>query len=92
MTATNNTEPNEQDRRVNTNVPVDDTAGKRQPHERDESPEIEQGGTRTRIEQAARDIDAGLVDTDLREERGIQKAPPAGKDAVANPLPEVKKD
>ena len=93
MTATNDTEPNEKDRRVNTDVEVGATGGKRLPHERDESPTgAEHHVERTRMEQAARDIDAGLVDTDLREDRGIQKAPPGGGDAVAKPLPEIKKD
>jgi hypothetical protein len=86
------TEPNTKDRQVNTNVQIDDTAGKRLPHERDESPQGAQNQPdRSRIEQAGRDIEAGLVDTDLREERGIQKAPPAGG-AEADPLPVIKKD
>jgi len=89
----NKPEPNTQDRQVNTQVPVDEAAGKRLPHERDESP---QGAAahepRTRMKQAAEDIEQGLVDTDLhQQEPGIQKAPPDGT-AEANPLPGTKKD
>jgi len=43
------------------------------------------------IRQAAEDIESGMVDTDLRETRGIQKAPP-GNGAEANPLPNTKRD
>ena len=86
------TEPNTKDRQVNTNVKVGPDGGKRLPHERDESPAGNQQGGRTRIEQAARDIDAGLVDTDLREQRGIQKAPPGNKTPEADPLPVIKRD
>jgi hypothetical protein len=88
------TEPNTRDRQVNTDVHIDDDAGKRLPHERDQSPEgAQHQKNRTRIEQAARDIDAGLVDTDLhQQEAGIQKAPPAGEAAEADPLPTIKRD
>jgi hypothetical protein len=86
-------EPNSKDRLVNTDVHIDDTAGKRLPHERDESPEgTQHHKERTRIEQAARDIEQGLVDTDLRETRGIQKAPPGNKTPEADPLPVIKRD
>lgn len=89
----NNVEPNEKDRRINTDVDVGATGGKRLPHERDESTQgAEHQQPRTRIEQAARDIEQGLVDTDLRETRGIQKAPPGNGDAQAKPLPEIKRD
>lgn len=87
-------EPNTKDRQVNTNVQVDDDAGKRLPHERDQSP---QGGEhqkeRTRIEQAGRDIEQGLVDTDLHQQNpGIQKPAPAGETPEADPLPVIKRD
>jgi hypothetical protein len=87
-------EPNTKDRQVNTEVHIDDTAGKRLPHERDESPEgTRHQPERSRIEQAGRDIDAGLVDTDLHmREAGIQKPAPAGETAEADPLPVIKRD
>lgn len=91
--SSNDTVPNQKDRQVNTDVEVGQTGGKRLPHERDESTQgAEHQRPRTRIEQAARDIDQGLVDTDLRETRGIQKAPPGNGDAQAKPLPEIKRD
>jgi hypothetical protein len=90
----NTREPNTEDRQVNTNVHIDDDAGKRLPHERDQSPEgTQHQPERTRIEQAARDIDAGLVDTDLHQQNpGIQKPAPAGESAEADPLPVIKRD
>lgn len=87
-------EPNTKDRQVNTDVQIGDTAGKRLPHERDQSPEgAQHQPQRSRIEQAARDIDAGLVDTDLHQrEAGIQKPAPAGQAPEADPLPVIKRD
>lgn len=86
-------EPNTEDRQVNTNVHIDDDAGKRLPHERDQSPEgAQHQKPRTRIEQAGRDIEEGLVDTDLHQQNpGIQKAPRDGS-AEADPLPDIKRD
>ncbi|GGX98747.1 hypothetical protein GJV26_16135 [Massilia dura] len=87
-------EPNTVDRQVNTEVHIDDTAGKRLPHERDQSPEgTQHQPVRSRIEQAGRDIEAGLVDTDLhQQEAGIQKAPPGNAAPEADPLPVIKRD
>jgi hypothetical protein len=83
---------NTKDRQVNTDVPVGKTGGKRLPHERDESPEgVRHQKPRSVIRQAAEDIESGMVDTDLRETPGIQKAPP-GNGAEANPLPNTKRD
>lgn len=90
----NSREPNTKDRQVNTNVQIEDTAGKRLPHERDQSPEGEQHqAERTRIEQAGRDIEQGLVDTDrYGRDAGIQKPAPAGEAPEADPLPVIKRD
>jgi len=91
-TKPNDPQPNERDRQINTDVQVGQTGGKRLPHERDESTQgAEHQVPRTRIQQAAEDIEQGLVDTDLREQRGIQKPPP-DSGAEANPLPGVKRD
>jgi hypothetical protein len=43
----------------------------RLPHERDESAEKSYSGPRKEMERAKRDLDAGLVDTDLRATPGI---------------------
>jgi len=93
-------EPNEKDRKVNTTVPVKTDAGKRLPHERDESPQgVTHQKPRSVIRQAAEDVERGLVDTDLRATPGLQKAPPGnrGEDTQAEgkqarPLPGTKRD
>ena len=43
----------------------------RLPHERDESTEKSYSGPRKEMERAKRDLDAGLVDTDLRGTPGL---------------------
>lgn len=79
------------DRQVNTDAPAGDDKGKRLPHERDESPEGKTPRPRKVMEQAASDIEQGLVDTDLHGTRGIQKpAPDTG--AEAKPIPGTKRD
>jgi hypothetical protein len=42
------------------------------PHERDESPDSQAAGARTRIRQAARDVEAGQLDTDARASPGVE--------------------
>lgn len=44
------------------------------PHERDESPDATAAQPDPVIEQAARDLDAGLVDTDMRATPGLDAA------------------
>ena len=44
----------------------------RLPHERDESPDSQSAGQRTRIRQAARDVNAGRGDTDARASPGVE--------------------
>lgn len=53
----------------------------RLPHERDESEDSQQSGTREELDQAHKDVMSGQVDTDLRGERGL--------DAVVNQTPGV---
>lgn len=65
----------QQQRQVKTAKPTtpDDTA--RLPHERDESADSQSSPSRKRMEQAAKDIESGQVDTDLRNrEGGIENA------------------
>lgn len=67
----------QQDRRINTRIKVTgEDKQKRLPHERDESPESSSGihGSRKVIRQAKDDLERGLVDTDLRGMRGVEKA------------------
>lgn len=62
------------DRRVNTDARVENDGVKRLPHERDESPDAQDAKPRGVMEQAASDLEQGLVDTDLHGTRGIEQA------------------
>lgn len=44
------------------------------PHERDENAEMTDGKVRPEIEQASRDLENGLVDTDMRATPGLDAA------------------
>ena len=80
------------DRQVNTDVPAGNDAGKRLPHERDESPEAAHDKQpRSVIRQAASDIEQGLVDTDLHGTRGVEKVQPKAP-GKAQPQPGTKRD
>ena len=62
------------DRRVNTDARITNDGVKRLPHERDESPDAQDAKPRGVMEQAASDLEQGLVDTDLHGTRGIEEA------------------
>ena len=64
------------DRRVNTDAKMRNDGVKRLPHERDESPDAQDVKPRGVMEQAASDLEQGLVDTDLHGTRGIEEAVP----------------
>jgi hypothetical protein len=55
----------------------------RLPHERDEADDSQTSGPRDDIKQAYNDIEHGLVDTDFREERGVEEV--VGKTPEKNP-------
>jgi hypothetical protein len=74
---------------VNTDAKMKDDDVKRMPHERDESPDGHDAKPRSIMEQAAKDIDSGMVDTDLHNQRGVQKP---RDDAKAQPQPHIKRD
>ncbi|GAA4020880.1 hypothetical protein [Actimicrobium antarcticum] len=57
-------------RQVKTAKPVDTTATPRLPHEHDESADSQSSPPREVMQQAARDIESGQVDTDLRNGAG----------------------
>jgi hypothetical protein len=63
------------DRRVNTDAKIENDGVKRQPHERDESPDGQDQAPTGVGKQAASDLAQGLVDTDLRNTPGL---PPTG--------------
>ena len=58
---------------VRTGKPARKGAVPRQPHERDESSDSQESGPRDVIRQAYVDVMSGQVDTDLREQRGVEK-------------------
>jgi hypothetical protein len=82
------------DRYVNTQAPIENDQVKRQPHERDESPDAQDQRPRGVIRQAAEDLAQGLVDTDARDGTDIEEAtqPAPGATGQANPLPERSRD
>lgn len=77
------------DQHVNTAANVKDDGVKRMPHERDEAPDNNGAKTRSVMCQAAADIDSGMVDTDLHNQRGLEKP---RSEASAKPQPQVKRD
>lgn len=89
MTYNNVTEAAMKDQHVNTDAKTQNDGVKRMPHERDESPDGQGNKQHTIIEQAAKDIDSGMVDTDLHNQPGVQKPRP---DAKAQPQANTKQD
>jgi hypothetical protein len=78
------------DRRVNTDAKIDNDGVKRQPHERDESPDGQDQAPTGVGKQAASDLAQGLVDTDLRNTPGLtpNAAPASGGSGQAKPAPD----
>ena len=59
---------------VDLTKPEDNEQTPLQPNDRDEAPGVtESGGPREVMKQAYKDIEQGQVDTDLREQRGVEK-------------------
>jgi len=77
------------DQHVNTDTRVKDDGVPRMPHERDEAPDQNGAKPRSIMRQAAADVDSGMVDTDLHNQRGVEKP---RSDASARPQPQVKRD
>lgn len=84
----------EKDRVVNTDRKIEEQSYKREPHERDESPDGQDTEPRGVMKQAAKDLEQGLVDTEARGTPGISQAvnpdPEAG--GQAKPLPDRHRD
>ncbi|CAH0239074.1 hypothetical protein SRABI118_02667 [Massilia sp. Bi118] len=85
------------DRVVNTDRKIEEQDYKREPHERDESPDGQGIKPRGIIQQAASDLENGLVDTENYEGRGtpgIEQAvdPKPGATGQAEPQPERHRD
>jgi len=79
----------EKDRVVNTDRKIEEQSYKREPHERDESPDGQDTAPRGVMKQAAKDLEQGQVDTEARGTPGISQAvnpdPEAGGQAVPQP-------
>lgn len=74
------------DRRVNTDAKIENDGAKRQPHERDESPDGQERAPTGVGKQAASDLEQGLVDTDLRNTPGLAPTgDAAGQSGQAKP-------
>ena len=84
----------EKDRAVNTDRKIEQQSYKREPHERDESPDGQGVKPRGIIKQAAEDVQQGLVDTDARDTPGVEQAvdPRPGASGQANPQPDRNRD
>ena len=78
------------DRFVNTDAKIENDGVKRQPHERDESPDGQDTEPRGIMKQAAEDLAQGLVDTDARVTPGVSESvePAPGATGQANPQPD----
>jgi hypothetical protein len=78
------------DRFVNTKAPIENDQEKRQPHERDESPDAQAPRPRGVIAQAAEDLEQGLMDTSSASGSGLEGVtqPKEGATGQANPLPD----
>ena len=87
----------EKDRVVNTARKIEEQSYKREPHERDESPDGQDVKPRGIVKQAAEDLEQGLVDTENYEGRGtpgLEQAvqPKPGATGQANPQPDRHRD
>jgi len=77
----------------NTAKPVRNDGEQRMPHERDETPDGQEQRQRSVIRQAASDIEQGLVDTDRRNQPGVEQArAPGPREGVARPQRGTRRD
>lgn len=81
------------DTHVNTTAKVSNDGARRMPHERDEAPDAQNSKPRNVMQQAASDIERGLVDTDLHNQPGVERArAPGPRPGTAEPQPGSKRD
>lgn len=62
---------------INTRDAMENDGVPRQPHERDQTPDAQDQAPRGVMQQAASDLERGLVDTDARNTPGLPAAGPA---------------
>ena len=65
------------ERKINTDEKVQNDGVDRLPHERDELPDAQNIRPRKIMQQAASDLERGLVDTDRHAQPGVEKVKPA---------------
>lgn len=65
------------ERKINTDEKVQNDGVDRLPHERDESPDAQDIRPCKIMQQAASDLERGLVDTDRHAQPGVEKVKPA---------------
>lgn len=65
------------ERKINTDEKVRNDGVDRLPHERDEAPDAQNVRPRKVMQQAASDLEQGLVDTDRHAQPGVEKVKPA---------------
>jgi hypothetical protein len=80
-----------QERKLNIDAKIKNDGIKRMPHERDEAPDGQDVAPRGIIEQAASDLEQGLVDTDMYSARGDTDAIPDDAGGQAKPQEDANK-
>ena len=76
---------------ANTDAKVENDGRRRMPHERDETPDDQGIEPRSVMQQAASDLEQGLVDTDRRNQPGVEQVKPRAP-GQAKPQPGSKRD
>ncbi|MFA9215916.1 MAG: hypothetical protein ACEQSK_02320 [Sphingomonadaceae bacterium] len=78
---------------INTAAKVRNDGKSRLPHERDEAPDAQRPPPRSVMQQAASDLEQGLVDTDRHASPGVEQVHPRdGAPGQAKPQPGSKRD
>lgn len=81
-----------QDRKLNIDAKIENDGVKRMPHERDEAPDGQDVAPTGVGQQAASDLQQGLVDTEMYGTRGDTDSIPAGAGGQAKPQENANKD
>lgn len=77
---------------VRTKRPVKQDAMPRMPHERDESDDSQSSHLRDDMKQAYVDVMRGQVDTDLREQRGVEETVDKPDPTLKTPIEHTGRD
>lgn len=88
--ATNKQDAAQHTAQVDTSSHVKNDGEARLPHERDSSPDGQGAGQQDVMKQAAKDLEQGLVDTDMYGQRGQEKVAPAPAQQAVPIKPDAK--